>query len=204
MHAAFRLALLSSIHPHNRPLKHTNTTPSSPTPTHPRTHNPQSVAHLNIAHTKLNSLAGLSGLRVINGDLIAWDNANLTTLQVGLFNQHFSLGAWGVDTAAYSTTQYTQQRYIVSLRGITPASASFQASCSAHEARRAPRRAVLHCLAPPPPPPCYSLPRTQGLGPVPQLYGKLWMDTNPVLQDMSGLEVRRRSRGNGGRGFCVC
>jgi hypothetical protein len=41
----------------------------------------QSVAHLNLAHTKLNNLAGLTGLSVINGDLIAWDNANLTNLQ---------------------------------------------------------------------------------------------------------------------------
>lgn len=70
----------------------------------------QSVAHLNIAHTKLTSLAGLSGLSTINGDLIAWDNANLVSLQ--------------------------------------------------------------------------------GLGPVTQLFGKLWMDTNPKLQDMTGLEVR--------------
>lgn len=44
-------------------------------------HSLQSVAHLNLAHTKLNNLAGLTGLSVINGDLIAWDNANLTNLQ---------------------------------------------------------------------------------------------------------------------------
>jgi hypothetical protein len=41
----------------------------------------QSAAHLNIAHTNLTNLAGLSGLQVINGDLIAWDNANLLNLQ---------------------------------------------------------------------------------------------------------------------------
>lgn len=73
---------------------------------------PQSAAHLNIAHTKLTSLAGLSGLQVINGDLIAWDNQNLAHLQ--------------------------------------------------------------------------------GLGPITQLYGKLWMDSNPLLQDMTGLEVGAR------------
>lgn len=71
----------------------------------------QRVAHLNLAHTKLPNLAGLSGINIINGDLIAWDNDNLTTLQ--------------------------------------------------------------------------------GLGPVTQLYGKLWMDSNPQLQDLAGLEVRR-------------
>lgn len=70
---------------------------------------PQSAAHLNIAHTKLANLAGLSGLQVINGDLIAWDNQNLVNMQ--------------------------------------------------------------------------------GLGPITQLYGKLWMDSNPMLQDMTGLEV---------------
>ena len=70
----------------------------------------QNVGHLNVAHTKLGSLAGLTGLTTINGDLIAWDNANLTNLQ--------------------------------------------------------------------------------GLGPVSQLFGKLWMDSNPGLQDLTGLEVR--------------
>lgn len=70
----------------------------------------QSVAHLNLAHTKLVSVAGLSGISVINGDLIVWDNEFIENLQ--------------------------------------------------------------------------------GLGAVTQLYGKLWMDSNPALQDATGLEVR--------------
>jgi hypothetical protein len=41
----------------------------------------QTAGHLNIAHTKLNSLTGLSGLTNVNGDLIVWDNANLVNLQ---------------------------------------------------------------------------------------------------------------------------
>lgn len=30
----------------------------------------------------------------------------------------------------------------------------------------------------------------QGLGPITQLYGKLWIDSNAALEDMTGLEVR--------------
>ena len=53
-----------------------------PPPLHPTYSTPlQSVAHLNVAHTKLSSLAGLRGITVLNGDLIVWDNNNLTTLQ---------------------------------------------------------------------------------------------------------------------------
>lgn len=84
----------------------------------------QSVGHLNLAHTKLESLGGLSGLSVINGDLIVWDNPNLVNLQ--------------------------------------------------------------------------------GLGPVTQLFGKLWMDTNARLQDMTGLEVRRVCADLCHRGSAVC
>lgn len=39
------------------------------------------MAHLNLAHTKLESLAGLRGIQLINGDLIVWDNSQLKTLQ---------------------------------------------------------------------------------------------------------------------------
>jgi hypothetical protein len=34
-----------------------------------------------------------------------------------------------------------------------------------------------------------NLTNLQGMGAVPQLYGKLWMDSNPRLQDLTGLEV---------------
>jgi len=86
-----------------------------PAPFLPRLLNPslppcQSVAHLNVAHTQLRNLAGLRGLDIVNGDLIIWDNPNMTSLQ--------------------------------------------------------------------------------GLGPITQLYGKLWIDTNVALEDMTGLEVR--------------